>query len=287
MLNTSTRPSQSEANDIAQRVQETGKVTRSPQMGGPQEFNPLDANNKARFPMYPGYYFPDDMERDRHVSMKARLAEGKSLGEASLTESDINYFIQKENQIELANFKIFLEQSFPRGTPWEREFFEKISPGWYKDKKQIIDEKLDIHKRFIEITLYGPQSGEDAFLLYLLYTGKIELADSFQTLIHPVGTNVSDFKSGSFTPLKTISKTARIADRNRDFMSNFAIPGIDLKGEQGTNAKAIATQTTAPSIYGLIDNKAAQVTSGTGNTSIFSSLFNNKLPDNNRFVTNG
>lgn len=192
------------------------------------------AEYQAQHPRYPDYLYPDDSERDTEIQIKANLARDPTiLGETYVTPSDIQYIKDKKNVRELALFKQFVEDSLPRGTPWAREYFERIMPGWYQSKLDIINDKLSIINRFIEISIRGPQNIDDMYILYQLYSGKISLPGNIQEIIHGNADQQvtrEEFSSGLFNPKRYITDAIRISKRNQKYMANFAIPGIDTKG---------------------------------------------------------
>lgn len=206
-----------------------------------------EADFRAEHPRYPDYVYPDDKERDTHYMIKRQMkAAGEPFGQLTSGEADISYLVDKKNAQELALFKAFVEDSIPRGTPWAREFFEKIMPGWYQSKIDIIQEKLAIVNRFIDMSIRGPQNIDDMFLLYQLYTGKITIPENWPTLIRGEEVPLTQFATGLFNPKRWIDTTYRTSKRNQEFMANFAIPGIDAKGVAG----ALVSQNIAAGVLG-------------------------------------
>lgn len=241
-----------------------------------------EADYQAQHPRYPDYHYPDDKERDTYMMVKKQLASTAGVdgfpgvspfGMMYAGDKEIQYLIDKKNAQELALFKAFVEDSIPRGTPWAREFFERIMPGWYQSKIDIIQDKLAIINRFIDMSIRGPQNMEDMFLLYQLYTGKIEIPNNWPALIK--GNEVVDahFATGLFNPKRWIDETYRISKRNQEFMANFAIPGIDPKGvtnnavsnvlvnnvlgaeEMDYSGAFMTRQTTPEGLRGFFDHK--------------------------------
>lgn len=233
----SNRVTNQEAKAFALRHNQFGKALKGSENGGPSYRTYEAAHNgdfQANHPRYPDYAYPDDQEEDTRASVKANT--GRFWGATptlQITDKDIDYLQRKEEAQQLLRFKSFVEDSIPRGTPWAKEYFEKIMPGWYQSKIDIINDKLGIIQRFVEITIRGPQSIDDMFLLYNLYQGNIALPANFADLIRNAATEGAtdrEFHCGLFNPRKYMKTSVTVSKRNQTFMANFAIPGIDMKG---------------------------------------------------------
>lgn len=264
----SRRPTKESARSFSERIDTSGRAFKDPGQGGPARLAKKtsgklqDENGQAgQYPTYPDYYYPDDREEDTRIMYKNLLAKQQPaesvgattgttadraipyLGEAKLEERDIQYFMRKREAEELARFKIFCEQSLPRGTPWAKEFFEKINPGWYSSKEEIIDQKLDHVKRFIKIVINGVQDISDMELLYELYQGKYELPTTFEALVNGSANQSLDedkfFTHGLFSPVRYTDTAVRIGASNRELLANFKIAGFtDPAGNaDGVNLK--------------------------------------------------
>lgn len=236
------KPTREQTHRVHRKIDEFGQVLKHPSDGGPSYAGTQmgrsamgnvaeDDNDAAQHPTYPDYNMPEQKEEDTHQQFKAALVESGRFGEGKLEQRDIDYVRSKMDAEENATFKLFVERSLPRGTPWAKEFFEKIQPGWYQGKFEIISQKLELIKRYMKLTLEGPQSIEDMYLLYILYSGRIEMPTSITDIIRPEsqGRNDSDYTSGLFSPTRWVSDHYRISMRNQNYLANFAIPGIDAK----------------------------------------------------------
>lgn len=242
------RPTNAQNHRQHERIDNGLKSLRTPAEGGPSyvEYDGMtDADFQAQHPRYPDYHYPDDRDIDTLWAAKDELAAGLGAKwNLSLGNEDARYLIQKKEAQEMVRFKQFVEDSIPRGTPWAKDFFEKIYPGWYQSKVDIINDKLGILQRFVDITIRGPQNMEDMYLLYQAYTGRITLPQSFQDVIRPQGQGKgrTEFASGLFCPKRFSKDQILISKRNQDFMANFAIPGIDLKGMAANDNAADAAR---------------------------------------------
>lgn len=225
-----------QARNVHQRVDEGMQALKAPQHGGPfrvaydgtaNQQEALDAY-RADHPRYPDYHYPDDRERDTYYMTKQQMPDSFGLKYAS--DKDIQYILDKKNAQELAVFKKFVEDSIPRGTPWAKEYFERFLPGWYQSKVEIINDKMSMINRFIDITVRGPQNIDDMYLLYQLYQGKFILPKDWDELINGFPVHRAEFNHGLFNPTRWTNDQMRISKRNQDYLANFAIPGIDLKG---------------------------------------------------------
>lgn len=261
----SRRPTKESARSFSERIDTSARALKGPKAGGPARLVTGTKSKKLQaatgqageYPTYPDYYYPDDREEDTRVMYKNLLANQQQgstdvpyLGEAKLEDRDIQYFMRKREAEELARFKIFCEQSLPRGTPWAKEFFEKINPGWYSSKEEIIDQKLDHVKRFIKIVINGVQDISDMELLYELYQGKYALPKDFEELLN--GSTEQSLKEeeffthGLFSPVRYTDSAVRISEDNRKLLANFQIPGFNGQATDLATGMGLAWGTDQP-----------------------------------------
>lgn len=241
------RPTREQAAKFHDRTDNEMNVLKPASRGGP-----MKPPREAKYPTYPDYYYPDDKEKDTFYNEKLKATTELNArdvpSEFQVTDDFIRYRLGKKDAKELANFKLFVETAIPRGSPWAREFFEKIMPGWYQSKIDIVHEKVEIIKRFMDMSIKGVQSIEDMMLLWMVYHGKIELPANIPDILTGGATQtqaVNLFGAGLFNPSRWVDEgpQKRLAERNRRQLANIAINGIDLK-ELANNA-AIATEDTA------------------------------------------
>lgn len=232
------KPTQSQSSALHKLVDAPNKALSVPGEGGPmyQRYaTPIEVNREfvADHPRYPDYVYPDDQEADTQWAAKDALVEGTGANFTyQLGPKDVQYLLNKKEAQEAVRFKQFVEDSIPRGTPWAKEFFEKIMPGWYQSKIDVINDKLSIVQKLTSITIHGPQTIDDMALLYQVYSGRIDIPQNFEELIRPdsQGLQIEEFKSGLFNPKRFVRRDFLISKRNQEYMANFAIPGIDPKG---------------------------------------------------------
>lgn len=241
------RPTNAEARAFHNRFDSYGDALKSAGNGGPSRaaydagvYN--DDVYKAEHPRYPDYHYPDDKAEDTRIQT---MLAGRDFYGAQpqfvIGDREMDYLMKKKEARALLDFKQFVEDSIPRGTPWAKEYFEKIMPGWYQSKIDIINNKLDIVQKFIEITIRGPQSIDDMFLLYQIYQGNIKIPVNFSDLITGGDAggglgqtvNTAQFHSGLFNPKRFLDKKIMLSRHNQQNLANFSIPGIDIKGLAG------------------------------------------------------
>lgn len=257
------RPSESNMKSTAKKLNSTGVQFKTQKYGGPTASDDTsiesDYDNTFRkeHPTYPDYMFPDTSAEDRYMGTKNEITEQKNR-KSEVTDRDIKYQMGKKDMVEAARFKKFVEDSIPRGTPWAKEFFEKIEPNWYKSKEQIINEKVEMLKRYFKIVLHGPQNIEDMYLLYIVATGKIELPTTISDIIKPKSQTVARNKyiAGPFSSKQYVKDDYYVLKRNQDFMANFVIPGIDTKEMNATTRldetflkSAVSNDSSVKSVY--------------------------------------
>lgn len=181
-------------------------------------------------PEYPDYVYPEDKARDTYYGIKGDLIGPQRV--TPVSGDEIQYNIDKRNAQDMARFKSFVEDSIPRGTPWARDYFEKILPGWYQSKLEIIDQKMDVMKRLINISVMGPQSIDDMMLLYQIRCGRITIPANFTDLVNGTAnqTTATGYYSGLYSPKRWTDATNSdyaIVKANQQNMANFRIAGIN------------------------------------------------------------
>lgn len=236
----SKRPTNAEASAFHDRADNTMNVMKPVPFGGPMRPQQPDiAAYRQKYPAYPDYYYPDDKEKDTYYQTKLQAAQRLQTAGVTpqypITDDYTKYLIAKKDAQEMANFKLFCETSIPRGTPWARDFFEKIMPGWYQSKVDIINEKIDIMKRLMDMTVKGVQSIDDMFILWNLSTGRVGIPANFQDLMRGADdvseVEVDVFTSGLFNPSRWANdQTRRLSEHNRKYLANLTINGVDMKG---------------------------------------------------------
>lgn len=258
------RTSNQEAKAFSDKLDRFGDVLKTAQQGGPTYANyqtQMNGDYQAQHPRYPDFQYPDDKEADTYWKAREEIlssAPNNFFGSFQLGKSDLDYMLRKKDAQEMVRFKQFVEDSIPRGTPWAKEFFEKIMPGWYQSKIDIINEKMGIVQRFVDITIRGPQTIDDMFLLYQIYQGRIALPTTFANLIRPddQGRDHDQFSSGLFNPKRYLSQTSMVTKRNQEFMANFVIPGIDMKDMQHGTQEGAAWNTNNRTIVNWANDAA-------------------------------
>lgn len=233
----SRRPTAAEASTESKRVDNFGDVLKAPDDHGPSYVQGSRANT-AEYPVYPRYEYPDEREKDLQKNLKQKMAQSGAYGQVYADQSDIDYVISKREQADLVKLKRFTENIIPRGTPWAKEYFEKIYPGWYQEATDVINEKLDVVQKYLELTVTGVQSMEDVRFLFYLATGRITIPDNWKQLIRPDNQGVDEkyYASGLFSPRRFLGPVQNMSNDFIGRLSNIPIPGIDMKNLANTDS---------------------------------------------------
>lgn len=141
-----------------------------------------------------------------------------------ITDQDIEYVHRWEAQQQELMFDKWIMSQFDMTKPAERDRVMKLFPRYQQRQKALVDSKLALMKKWIDIQMFGIRSEEDGRFLYNVNAGVIQLPksyynyDALTTALNPYdpeGTTPPGFGGkltdrGWFNPLRYIGvQTAR------------------------------------------------------------------------------
>ena len=262
-------PTYSEAHALQKELQGGGRAIKPVALGGPQTADTFTSTNgtatdqeKAdaakEYPNLPQYRFPTDRERDEYMQYKRDLLAQEGVKpQITVGDQEIKYIQDKEAAVKHAQFLDFIDNSIPRGAPWQKAYFEKFRPGYYKDALTIATNRIDEMKELTRMKITGPQGPDDMKLLYSYYIGERVPPKTINGLIAGEKATAASYRHGLFSPLRGVHNHARLVKDSRDFLSNINIPGFDTTWMEGTemppwsqssrisNASVLASQTNS------------------------------------------
>lgn len=132
--------------------------------------------------LHPARYFEEDPRDDYYEAKKAvtSAVQGNApsalkLGtDVPVTDRDIDYLLDQRTKEEKYNFDKWKYTTYQPGSdPIRIKYFEKIDPGFFKERESQIDHDLDLVKRLALLSLNGVQSEDDVILMYGINMGKV------------------------------------------------------------------------------------------------------------------
>lgn len=96
-----------------------------------------------------------------------------------ITEQDIDYVHRWEAQQQELMFDKWIMSQFDMTLPAERDRVMKMFPRYHQRQKALVDSKLALMKKWIEIQMFGIRSEDDGRFLYNVNAGVIQLPKSY------------------------------------------------------------------------------------------------------------
>lgn len=139
----------------------------------PQETKLLNSN------LYPTRFVPSD-DFDTEWMIRQQLVEGNnSLVSAKRpmpwTENEISYMKRKRDAEEYAAYNDWLIHKFPLNDPANREILKRTVPRYFEERKQVLQEQINLSAKYANLRLFGPENEDDLKLEYMVETGRVKL----------------------------------------------------------------------------------------------------------------
>lgn len=96
-----------------------------------------------------------------------------------ITDADIDYVHRWEAQQQEFMFDKWIMSQFDMSKPAERDRVMKLFPRYHQRQKALVDAKLALMKKWIEIQMFGIRSEDDGRFLYNVYAGVIQLPKGY------------------------------------------------------------------------------------------------------------
>ena len=96
-----------------------------------------------------------------------------------ITDADIDYVHRWEAQQQEFMFDKWIMSQFDMTKPAERDRVMKLFPRYHQRQKALVDSKLALMKKWIEIQMFGIRSEDDGRFLYNVYAGVIQLPQGY------------------------------------------------------------------------------------------------------------
>lgn len=109
-----------------------------------------------------------------------------------ISQEELDYVRRWQAQQEELLFDQWIMSQFDMTLPAERERVMKLFPRYQERQKALVDSKLALMKKWIELQMFGIRTEEDGRFLYNVYAGNIQLPKGYHdyraltTALNPV-----------------------------------------------------------------------------------------------------
>jgi hypothetical protein len=100
-----------------------------------------------------------------------------------ITDQDIDYVHRWEAQQQEFMFDKWIMSQFDMSKPAERDRVMKLFPRYHQRQKALVDSKLALMKKWIEIQMFGIRSEDDGRFLFNVYAGVVQLPQGYHDYI--------------------------------------------------------------------------------------------------------
>lgn len=170
-------PSQKTATEFGQQMKNSRTLPYAlgsiQQGASPEETKLLNSN------LYPTRFIPSD-NFDTEWMIRQQLVEGddslvSSKRPMPWTEREIDYLKRKRDAEEYAAYNDWLIHKFPINDPANREILKRTVPRYFEERKQVLEEQINLSAKYANLRLFGPENEDDLKLQYMVETGRVQL----------------------------------------------------------------------------------------------------------------
>ena len=170
-------PSQKTATEFGQQMKNSRTLPYA--LGSIQEGATAEETKLLNSNLYPTRFIPSD-DFDTEWMIRQQLVQGgDSLVSAKRpmpwTESEIDYLKRKRDAEEYASYNDWLIHKFPLNDPANREILKRTVPRYFEERKQVLQEQINLSAKYANLRLFGPENEDDLKLEYMVETGRVKL----------------------------------------------------------------------------------------------------------------
>lgn len=92
------------------------------------------------------------------------------------TQSEIQYYLDKQTEEEMAKFDAWFENRIAKMTDLELANAKRVNPEWFRRRGEVIREQVNMQLDYALLKLNGIQSLEDLYKEYAIETGLVEIS---------------------------------------------------------------------------------------------------------------
>jgi len=145
----------------------------------------------------------DHMDDEMNTKMQLMDKTGMTpFGQVYYDDKVGKWLERKAAAVETANLDAWFNREFNKPDLAARQFAQQINPDFYRERERLMMERAQEVLKLKMIQLYGPQSKEDMFRLFLLDTGRVKLPKDWDRIgsdggqAGDVAAQAVNFKSG-------------------------------------------------------------------------------------------
>lgn len=130
--------------------------------------------------LYPARFIPSD-DFDSEWMIRQQLSEDPAANLITpsrpmpWTEKEISYLKRRRDAEEYAAYNDWLIKKFPLNDPANREILKRTVPRYFEDRKQVLQEQINLSAKYANLRLFGPENEDDLKLQYAVETGRVHL----------------------------------------------------------------------------------------------------------------
>lgn len=170
-------PSQKTATQFGQQMKNSRTLPYA--VGSVQTGANVDETRLLNSNLYPTRFIPSD-DFDTEWMIRQQLVENGSnmISEKRpmpWTEGEINYLKRKRDAEEYAAYNDWLIHKFPLNDPANRDILKRTVPRYFSERKQVLEEQINLSAKYANLRLFGPENEDDLKLQYAVETGRVKL----------------------------------------------------------------------------------------------------------------
>lgn len=172
-------PSQKTATEFGQQMKNARTLPYA--LGSIQQGEDLEQTKLLNSNLYPTRFIPSD-DFDTEWMIRQQLVEGagslvSEKRPMPWTENEISYMKRKRDAEEYAAYNDWLVHRFPLNDPANRELLKRTVPRYFEERKQVLQEQINLSAKYANLRLFGPENEDDLKLEYMVETGRVKLPE--------------------------------------------------------------------------------------------------------------
>lgn len=170
-------PSQKTATQFGQRMKASRTLPYA--VGSIQEGATIEETKLLNSNLYPTRFVPSDDFDSEWMIRQQLVAQGSDMISAKRpmpwTEGEIDYLKRKRDAEEYAAYNDWLIHKFPLNDPANRDILKRTVPRYFSERKQVLEEQINLSAKYANLRLFGPENEDDLKLQYAVETGRVKL----------------------------------------------------------------------------------------------------------------
>lgn len=176
----------------------------------------------------------DALEQVRYRIIKAANEGDTTLGLPVVSDAQLQWLQRKQEFTQYDDFLAWCSRNLPRGTPEERQLFDKLVPELAEVSGKYSGDARNLAAQIVKIRRDGPENRQDLVIIYMLAMGLLRVP----TINEMVGCDdivKSDpaipYVRGLWNPVRTVTTSAKCHQMKPEqaaALGNVTLPGLDF-----------------------------------------------------------